>query len=150
MMETREKKRDLDKAIIIALLAAILIIVLAIGYLVVSDKNITIPNIFESDGEYTYVLDEFVVNLKSEDNSSSYLKIKIALMFTDEKDGKDLDSNVNKIRDIVISNLRARTAKELMENQSVELLKEDIKEDINTSLNKMIVQDVYITDIIVQ
>lgn|GEM_PF-2277225 len=150
MMETREKKRDLDKAIIIALLAAILIIVLAIGYLVVSDKNITIPNIFESDGEYTYVLDEFVVNLKSEDNSSSYLKIKIALMFTDEKDGEDLDSNVNKIRDIVISNLRARTAKELMENQSVELLKEDIKEDINTSLNKMIVQDVYITDIIVQ
>jgi len=149
-METREKKRDLDKAIIIALLAAILIIVLAIGYLVVSDKNITIPNIFESDGEYTYVLDEFVVNLKSEDNSSSYLKIKIALMFTDEKDGEDLDSNVNKIRDIVISNLRARTAKELMENQSVELLKEDIKEDINTSLNKMIVQDVYITDIIVQ
>lgn len=150
MMETREKKRDLDKAIIIALLAAILIIVLAIGYLVVSDKNITIPNIFESDGEYTYVLDEFVVNLKSEDNSPSYLKIKIALMFTDEKDGEDLDSNVNKIRDIVISNLRARTAKELMENQSVELLKEDIKEDINTSLNKMIVQDVYITDIIVQ
>jgi len=150
LMETREKKRDLDKAIIIALLAAILIIVLAIGYLVVSDKNITIPNIFESDGEYTYVLDEFVVNLKSEDNSSSYLKIKIALMFTDEKDGEDLDSNVNKIRDIVISNLRARTAKELMENQSVELLKEDIKEDINTSLNKMIVQDVYITDIIVQ
>ena len=150
MMETREKKRDLDKAIIIVLLAAILIIVLAIGYLVVSDKNITIPNIFESDGEYTYVLDEFVVNLKSEDNSSSYLKIKIALMFTDEKDGEDLDSNVNKIRDIVISNLRARTAKELMENQSVELLKEDIKEDINTSLNKMIVQDVYITDIIVQ
>ncbi|NLN14072.1 MAG: flagellar basal body-associated FliL family protein [Tissierellia bacterium] len=149
-METREKKRDLDKAIIIVLLAAILIIVLAIGYLVVSDKNITIPNIFESDGEYTYVLDEFVVNLKSEDNSSSYLKIKIALMFTDEKDGEDLDSNVNKIRDIVISNLRARTAKELMENQSVELLKEDIKEDINTSLNKMIVQDVYITDIIVQ
>lgn len=150
MMETREKKRDLDKAMIIVLLAAILIIVLAIGYLVVSDKNITIPNIFESDGEYTYVLDEFVVNLKSEDNSSSYLKIKIALMFTDEKDGEDLDSNVNKIRDIVISNLRARTAKELMENQSVELLKEDIKEDINTSLNKMIVQDVYITDIIVQ
>lgn len=150
-MEIKEK-RSYDKILIIVLLAAILILVVGIGYLLVSEQQI--PNIStmfnKSNGEYTILLDEFVVNLKSDKSAHNYLKIKIALMFTDEEHGSAIESNINKIRDSVITNLRSKTAGDLLDGSSISGLKLDIKEDINTSLNLMAIQDVYITDIIVQ
>lgn len=149
-MELKERK-NIDKIIIIALLATILVLVFGIGYLLLSDKEMPeLTTIFKSNGEYTIPLEEFIVNLKQEESLNSYLKINVALMYTDEKTGDEINANVNKIRDLVIANLRDKTASDMLNEISISKLKVDIKDDINNSLKNIAIEDIYITDIIVQ
>lgn len=149
-MELKERK-NIDKIIIIALLATILVLVFGIGYLLLSDKEMPeLTTIFKSNGEYTIPLEEFIVNLKQEESLNSYLKINVALMYTDEKTGDEINANVNKIRDLVIANLRDKTASDMLNEISISKLKVDIKDDINNSLKNTAIEDIYITDIIVQ
>lgn len=149
-MELKERK-NIDKIIIIALLATILVLVFGIGYLLLSDKEMPeLTTIFKSNGEYTIPLEEFIVNLKQEESLNSYLKINVALMYTDEKTGDEINANVNKIRDLVIANLRDKTAGDMLNEISISKLKVDIKDDINNSLKNTAIEDIYITDIIVQ
>lgn len=149
-MELKERK-NIDKIIIIALLATILVLVFGIGYLLLSDKEMPeLTTIFKSNGEYTIPLEEFIVNLKQEESLNSYLKINVALMYTDERTGDEINANVNKIRDLVIANLRDKTASDMLNEISISKLKVDIKDDINNSLKNTAIEDIYITDIIVQ
>lgn len=149
-MEIKEK-RNIDKIVIIALLAAILILVIGIGFLLVSDQQMPdFATIFKSNGEYTIPLEEFIVNLKSDGTTNSYLKIKLALMYTDEKHGNEINVNMSKIRDSVIANLREKTPSDLLSDESILALKTSIREDINDVVKLVAIQDVYITDIIVQ
>lgn len=147
-METKEK-RSLDRILIVVLLAVILF--LGIGYLLLLDKEMPdLTTIFKSNGEYTIPLDEFVVNLKSNKPVNNYARLSIALMYTDESYGNELVNNMSKIRDLVITNLRNRTAEDLLNEESISQLKSSIKEDINKSFEESMIEDIYITNIIVQ
>lgn len=147
-METKEK-RSLDRILIVVLLAVILF--LGIGYLLLLDKEMPdLTTIFKSNGEYTIPLDDFVVNLKSNKPVNNYARLSIALMYTDESYGNELVNNMSKIRDLVITNLRNRTAEDLLNEESISQLKSSIKEDINKSFEESMIEDIYITNIIVQ
>lgn len=149
-METKEKIK-IDRIIIIALLVVIIGLITGIGYLtLVANETPDWGKIFRTNGKSTISMDEFLVNLRSEDKEDNYLKVNLALMFTDEKTTDEVNSNISKIRDLIIVNLRKRTKEELLEKTGVDNLKADIKEDINTSFEKITIDDVYITDIIVQ
>lgn len=150
MMETKEK-RSLDRILIVVLLAVILFLLVGIGYLLLLDKEMPdLTTIFKSNGEYTIPLDEFVVNLKSNKPVNNYARLSIALMYTDESYGNELVNNMSKIRDLVITNLRNRTAEDLLNEESISQLKSSIKEDINKSFEESMIEDIYITNIIVQ
>ncbi len=149
-METKEK-RSLDRILIVVLLAVILFLLVGIGYLLLLDKEMPdLTTIFKSNGEYTIPLDEFVVNLKSNKPVNNYARLSIALMYTDESYGNELVNNMSKIRDLVITNLRNRTAEDLLNEESISQLKSSIKEDINKSFEESMIEDIYITNIIVQ
>lgn len=150
MMETKEK-RSLDRILIVVLLAVILFLLVGIGYLLLLDKEMPdLTTIFKSNGEYTIPLDEFVVNLKSNKPVNNYARLSIALMYTDESYENELVNNMSKIRDLVITNLRNRTAEDLLNEESISQLKSSIKEDINKSFEESMIEDIYITNIIVQ
>ena len=149
-METKEK-RSLDRILIVVLLAVILFLLVGIGYLLLLDKEMPdLTTIFKSNGEYTIPLDEFVVNLKSNKPVNNYARLSIAVMYTDESYGNELVNNMSKIRDLVITNLRNRTAEDLLNEESISQLKSSIKEDINKSFEESMIEDIYITNIIVQ
>jgi len=149
-METKEK-RSLDRILIVVLLAVILFLLVGIGYLLLLDKEMPdLTTIFKSNGEYTIPLDDFVVNLKSNKPVNNYARLSIALMYTDESYGNELVNNMSKIRDLVITNLRNRTAEDLLNEESISQLKSSIKEDINKSFEESMIEDIYITNIIVQ
>lgn len=149
-METKEK-RSLDRILIVVLLAVILFLLVGIGYLLLLDKEMPdLTTIFKSNGEYTIPLDEFVVNLKSNKPVNNYARLSIALMYTDESYGNELVNNMSKIRDLVITNLRNRTAEDLLNEESISQLKSSIKEDVNKSFEESMIEDIYITNIIVQ
>lgn len=149
-METRGN-RSISKLIIIILLIMILALVMTGTYLLLFKKDVFGSEKKEkAKEEYTVSLDEFVVNLKSTPPENNYLKISIALMYTEEEYLEAINSNVNKIRDIIINNLRENTKSDLLDDDSVTKFKRNIKEDINIAFDLLEVEDIYITDIIVQ
>lgn len=150
-METKEKK-GINKLLIILVVLFIIIALLvgAVYFLFFKDGIPELEIAEKPKVEHTVSLDEFVVNLKSTPSENNYLKISIALMYTDEEYTEAINSNINKIRDIIINHLRENTKSDLLDNDSLTGLKINIKEDINTIFDSFEIEAVYITDIILQ
>jgi len=152
LMETEEisKKKGKGKLMIIILLVIILILISVVGYFLVTGKQISdITKAFESHEEYTVLLDEFVVNLRSENGTKNYLKVEVALMYTDDKQTKTIDKNVNKIRDVIIRNMRSKTSGEI-DGENTATIKKELIGDINSELKGNIIKDVYFANMIIQ
>lgn len=153
MTESQKSKGiNISKVAIIILLSLILLLTAAILFFVVSDNKIEgIIQIFKTDGgEFTASLDEFVVNLKPEGSIKHYLKVTLALMYTEEDHGGVIESSINKIRDAIITNIRTRTYGEVLDDTNGLVFKEDVKKSINAALGEDLIKDIYITDLIIQ
>lgn len=152
MTEVEKKSVNVSRIVIIVLLALILLLTAAIFVFVVSDGDMAgiMQNIRSNESEFTLPLDEFIINLKPEGTSKHYLKISLALMYTDEDHGKLVESNLNKIRDSIITTIRSKTYKDIVEDSNAILFKNDVRANINKVLNDDIIKEIYITDIIVQ
>ncbi|HYG60513.1 MAG TPA: flagellar basal body-associated FliL family protein [Symbiobacteriaceae bacterium] len=101
--------------------------------------------------EMTFLkLKNFVTDLKMEpDGRMRYVDVTIALGLKDEaalETGKKLEPL---IRDIIVSQLRTRTASDLLGNTGKEQLAEGLKEPLAQVL-KTYLKAVYITDLVVQ
>lgn len=152
LMATEEtsKKKGKGKLMIIILLVVVVILASVMFYFLVTGKQISdITKAFESHEEYTVLLDEFVVNLRSENSTKNYLKIEVALMYTEEKQTETIDKNVNKIRDIIINNIRSKASSEI-DGENTSTIKKEMIRDINTALKGNIIKDVYFANMIIQ
>lgn len=143
---------NLIKVVVILLLVVVIILAAALAFFLIKGEGGTeaVTNIFKSDDEYTYLLDEFAINLKPEGRTNHYLKLKIALMYKDKKGAEILEPNVNKIRDSVIGILRDKSYSEIIDSNIAVSMKEEIISTLNDALGKVLIQDIYITDILVQ
>jgi len=154
--ETKEK-RSISRIIIIVLLVIMMLMMSATLFFVILQSRSSeaggppVMALFQPEtGEYTFTLEEFIVNLKQDKNSRNYIKISLALMYTDEKSGQTIDSNVSKIRDVIINTLRSKTYNEVLDESKTAEIKKQLVENINTALGESIVEGVYITDVLVQ
>lgn len=141
-----EKKTNVLKIIIVALVI-LLIATLVIGFIYIKSKDKTQK---KPADEYTMELDEFLVNLKTDGDTPSYLKTKIALMYPKKKSGEKLENNIDKIRDAINDKLRTKTSNEMLDTSKVEELKKEIVLAINDALGEEIVGNIYFTDIVIQ
>ena len=140
-----------SKIIIIILLAIIVALSGVIAYIVISDNQISdIMQEFMAKEEYTILLDEFVVNLKTNNRVQHFLKVKIALMYNDKKESKVIEASVSKIRDVILTDLREKTYEDIINGEKTIDIKTELLEKINTALNSDVIKDLYITDLIVQ
>lgn len=150
-MENENKKKSRSKLIIIILLVVIAVGIAITAYFMISGKSLKeIKELGKSEDEYTISLDEFITNLKNEDRGKNYLKIQVALMYKDEKHTDLLEANLNKIRDIVLNDLREKTSEYILEVKNTPKLKEDLLEKLNDSLGEEVIEDIYFTNLIVQ
>lgn len=149
-------KKKLSKKIIIPLILLVVIIFSFSGLLVYSkviDKPVaeTIGKLAPEEKEYVIALDEFLVNLNSGFGASKqFLRINMALMYTDQKQTGKIDMNISLIRDLIISSLRDVTVENALEEQTMIDFKENAKKNINKKLGQDLIQEIYITDIIVK
>ncbi|MDD2446122.1 MAG: flagellar basal body-associated FliL family protein [Tissierellia bacterium] len=155
-VEVKDKK-NISKILIIVLLIVMMLMMATTLFIVVmqsrSDESegLKIGSFFQPDtGEYTVPLEEFIVNLQQDGNAKHYVKITLALMYYDEDSGPTIESNVSKIRDSIISTLRAKTYDDVLDNSKTAGIKSELIENINTTLGDTVVKGVYITDVIVQ
>lgn len=159
MAEVEKKsgsKGNILKIVIIVLLAAILLGGGTFAGYFMAAKTKTAPTntnaVNAALNQKTFSLDEFLVNLKS-DNSSRYLKAKIYVGYADAKENKELetelDANKAILRDAVNTVLRSKKPEDFSET-GVQKLKEEIKTRVNPLLKKGQIVDVYFYEIIVQ
>lgn len=151
----KEKKPlDISKIVIIALLALILFLTAAILFFVVSDNDgeSILPTFQtkEEDGENTMLLEEFIVNLKESGKIKHFLKITMALMYTDTDQTEVIEANINKIRDSIIESIRTYTYEDLLKDEGTGQLKKEMIVNVNEVLGQEIIKGIYVTDIIVQ
>ena len=151
----KEKKPlDISKIVIIALLALILFLTAAILVFVVSDNEgeSILPTFQtkEEDGENTMLLEEFIVNLKESGKIKHFLKITMALMYTDTDQTEVIEANINKIRDSIIESIRTYTYEDLLKDEGTGQLKKEMIVNVNEVLGQEIIKGIYVTDIIVQ
>lgn len=148
---TSNEKSKLPKILIIMLVVILLAITMLLSYIVFSGgPNFDITKLFNQNKEENVLLDEFVVNLKSENNRKNYLKLQVALMCNEEDDKAIIESNVNKIRDRVVNILLDKTSADILEGDNIKNLKDELKEEINLALKDELVKEVYVTDLVVQ
>ena len=143
-----------SKIIIIALLVIIVAIVSVSAYFLITGQSAAtggeVVKKSRSQDEYTILLDEFVTNLQNEAKTKNYLKIQVALMTTDKKSAKSIEEDTNKIRDIILNDLRGKTPEEILEVKKTDDLKNKILEKLNESLGDDIIEDLYFTNLVVQ
>ncbi len=96
-----------------------------------------------------YQLDQFIVNLFSEDGSR-YLKTTINLEMSIPELSTELDAKKPLIRDIIIKALSAKSYEEISTIAGKENLKDEIVSNVNAVLKDGKINNVFFTDFVIQ
>ncbi len=96
-----------------------------------------------------YPLDQFIVNLLSE-NGSRFLKVKMDLELSGAELTTELDKKKPLIRDIVIRTLTSKTFQEVSTGRGKEKLKDELVDRINSVLADGSIRNIFFTEFVVQ
>jgi flagellar FliL protein len=96
-----------------------------------------------------YPLDQFIVNLFSEDGSR-YLKATLNLELSVPELATELDAKKPLIRDIIIKALSAKSYEEISTIAGKESLKDEIVANVNAVLKDGKINNVFFTDFVIQ
>jgi len=96
-----------------------------------------------------YPLNQFIVNLFSEDGSR-YLKTTINLEMSIPELSTELDTKKPLIRDIIIKALSAKSYEEISTIAGKETLKDEIVANVNAVLKDGKINNVFFTDFVIQ
>ncbi|MTI65712.1 MAG: flagellar basal body-associated FliL family protein [Firmicutes bacterium] len=146
-MEEKKKKSKLK--IIIPLIIAIILAAVT-GYLYIATDTFKDIELFkEKDTSFNYEVGQIVVNLKN-DRINRYLKTKIVLSYKNKEDIEILEKRKFQIKDIIIRILRSKEIDDIKTVEKTDSLKKEILEKVNVIFDKNVINDVYITDFMVQ
>lgn len=109
----------------------------------------------EEEEKIEYIMvpySEFLINLKPlAANDKSFLRMEFTFSVADaDKETILLDSEA-KIRDAIISLLRKKTSESIFaESDGTLTIKQELKEQINQMLGDTVIEDVFVTDMVMQ
>lgn len=148
--ENIEKKGN-SKLIIIILAVVIVVLGAIIGIMFATNTSVSdVKAIFEKEIEQTIPMEEFLVNIQSDTSRNHFVKMNIALMYTNPKNEEHIHANIFKIRDIVIKYLMQKERDDFKSHDSLYTVKEELIELLNEGLGEDMIKDIYITDMLVQ
>ena len=106
----------------------------------------------EETVEITVPLSEFLLNLKPvSSNDKSYLRIEFSFMVLRPEDEEELLAQEAVVRDAVIAILRQKTADTIFSEENGSLtVKTEIKEKVNEIIGRPIIEDIYVTNMVMQ
>ena len=96
----------------------------------------------------TYTLGDFTVNL-SDSGGYQFIKASIVVEVSDEKVIQELEKRSPQLRDVLISNMREASVKEI-EEPGAKNLKRKIKNELNTVLGEGQIENVWFTQLVIQ
>lgn len=144
--------------IIVVFLSLIIILVtgMGIGSFLFSDsfEESPLSNLLSRTdvSETNIPLDEFLVNLTSEGNRSQpVVRAELTLTSTQEDANEVIASDLAKVRDAVIHVISRETTESILADADGEfIIKDKIRNKINETLGTEFVDDVYVTNILLQ
>ncbi|SEK22158.1 flagellar FliL protein [Carnobacterium iners] len=148
--ETKKKKWFLPVIIIIStvIIGGVIVFGFTSGKAQAFMKNLSEEKVVET----TVPLEEFLINLTSEEGKKEqFLKIELSV-YSEEKDSQEvIVTKTPQIRNAVINVLRKQTPETVFgEDQELIALKQELISQINKSLGKSLISDIFITNIIMQ
>lgn len=102
--------------------------------------------------EVSVPLEEFLINLAEGPNKeASYIRIEMSLLTANSKNAETVQENTEMIRDSVINKLRQKDASSILADQNgVNKLKEELRDQINKDYGSALVREVFITNLVIQ
>jgi flagellar FliL protein len=145
------------KWIIIIPLVLILAVGCGIGGDLLANKLLNKPKVEKkvdtggiASGEKIVPMDKFLVNLASDGSSQKYISVNISLVVPSTK-AKQLKKNTALVRDSVINVLRQKKESDILANaNSVPNLKTELINTINQNYGQKIVNQIFITNMVIQ
>ncbi|OJF90884.1 flagellar basal body-associated protein FliL [Alkalibacterium sp. 20] len=155
--EIKGSKTKKSKLLLISVLMLILVFAgVGVGvFLFSGPEDETVISRFFSEAEASessIPLNEFLVNLNSDSaRSQSVVRMEITVTSLNEDATEIVNTDIAKVRDAVIHTVSSQSAESLYdEAEGHFLIKDEIKTKINQALEAEIVENVYITDILLQ
>lgn len=159
-METKTSKKSSWKIILAIILVLLLLIAgVVLGRTVFSD-SVEDDNSsgFFGNGESAPIetqieLEQFLVNISGDSsNRNSIVRMDLTLSSLAENGEAIISENIAKIRDAVIHVVSAHSPETIFEKTDTDqfLIKEELITRINQALDEEIIEEVFITDIIMQ
>lgn len=155
-MDNENKKKGINRNVILIILAVPILVALG----VVAGSFLSDPDMqwiksneakAETLTEETVPLEEFVLNLEPANNLNRYLRMEVSLSTTQEEGVETIDSNLDKIRDIIIHTVSSQSAEEIFDDETGTFaLKNLLKTSINDTFEDEVIHQVYITNIVMQ
>lgn len=96
---------------------------------------------------------KFVINLTSEDgsNSTQYAQITLSFLVANSEQKAKIKKNVAVVRDSVINVIRQKNASNILgSSDSLTGLKNQLRDTINKAYGAKIIENVFITDLVIQ
>lgn len=101
--------------------------------------------------EQTVKLEEFLLNLESPKNNHNYIRLQVSLSSRLEGGEERINENLDKIRDNLIHTVSRLTVEDVYNDElGTQRLKELLKNSLNDLFEDPVIDDVYITNIVVQ
>lgn len=147
-MDKKEKKSNKGILIIIILLLVVIIVGGVLAFLILS-KN-SGGNNPAKIVEQVVTIDDTVVNIK-DPSMKKYVKFSLAITY-DSKNKKileDINSNMYKIKDSIITVFKDKTINDIERENGIEGIKEEIKTNIDQILEDNTILSVYFTNLLV-
>ncbi len=154
-MKKEKTGMNLPKMIILGVVVAILGVGGgALGSYLTSDQAMAFMQPSEEE-EITYIkvpYSEFLINLKPMAyNDKSFLRMAFTFAVIDEENETILLEEEAKVRDTIIALLRKKTSESIFtEDDSNLAIKQEVKEQVNQLLGETIVEEVFVTDMVMQ
>ena len=152
MKEVKEKNNK-QKILMIVLVPVLIVAGVVLG-MVVSSKRSEQPLIVfaEKKADVTIPLEEFLINLNpNESKREKSVKMSISLHSTEKKADEVIAQNIAQVRDAVVYVVHKKTEESLFEEKEEAFaMKDELMNRINESLGSSLIDEVYITDILMQ
>lgn len=160
MAQNNENKKGKGKGFKLILFGGIVLVLLVLGvgigmFLFSGAEGETVMSRFASSAEASessIPLEEFLVNLESDmPKSQPVVQMQITVTSLHEDATEIITTDIAKVRDAVIHSVSNQSVETIYdEAEGHFIIKNEIKERINQALNEEIVEDVFITDILLQ
>lgn len=155
----KEKKKTI-RIIVLGIVAAVIVLVAGMGVGVAlfgnpSETPLLSRFTSSDDAQATEIaipLDEFLVNVQSETaRSQAIIRMEITVTSVDDDASEIIANDIAKVRDAVLHVVSSHSASTIMEEKDgAFIVKDQIKDRINQSMGEDLIDDVYVTNILIQ